>query len=206
MLRLWAVRYATLREPQALPGFHQVLGPVTTTPRTSAVLYEADTIPPYVRLMAGAVKAPEAQIAQIVADPRFPALEVAVYPESAPVSPTDFGTQLPPGPTATANITTWDAGSMRIGIEGRDQRPLYLVVAENWYKDWRVTVDGTPATTLRAQHTMLSVEVPPGAREVAFEFRSPEYQRGRLISVLALLIAVGLLIVPRFQQRGGAHA
>jgi hypothetical protein len=206
LLRLYAVRFVTLREPQALPGFHQVLGPVTTTARSSAVLYEADSIPPYVRLMAGAVKAPEAQIAQIVADPRFPALEVAVYPESDPVAPQDFGGQLPSQPTATASLSAWDAGAIRVAIQGRDERKLYLVVAENWYQDWRVTVDGTPAKTLRAQHSMLSVEVPPGAREVVFDFHSPEYQRGKLISLLALLGVAALMVVPGFRKGSAANA
>lgn len=206
LLRLFAVRFVTLREPQRLPGYHQVLGPVTTTVRSSAVLYEADTIPPYVRLMAAAVKAPEGQVAQVVADPRFPALEVAVFSDSEPVSPTAIGSQVPPPPTARATISSWDAGAIGVDIEGRDERKLYLVVAENWYKDWSVTVDGVPATALRAQSTMLSVEIPPGARKVSFEFKSPEYQRGKQISLLAVLAAMLWLIVPQFRKRNPVHA
>jgi uncharacterized membrane protein YfhO len=94
---------------------------------------------------------------------------------------------------------------MRVAIEGRDERPLYLIVAENWYKDWRATIDGADAPVLRAQHTLLSVVVPPGSREVVFEFASPEYVTGRLISLIALLVALTLIIVPRLRPRPAAN-
>jgi len=48
--------------------------------------------------------------------------------------------------------------------------------------------------------------VPPGAKQVAFEFRSPEYVRGRLITLLSLAIVAGVFLVPRFRRRGGDDA
>ena len=66
-----------------MPGFHQVLGPVTTTPGSPAVLLERDTLPPYVRVVAGAAKLPEDQIVPTVIDPRFPFNAVALYPDTA---------------------------------------------------------------------------------------------------------------------------
>jgi hypothetical protein len=204
LLRLFAVRYVVLGLPQTLPGYHKVLDSVVTTPRRSAALYEADSAPPWAWLMAGAIKVPDAQGADAVANPRFPALEIAVYPDSARVSPADLGGKLPSPPVATAAVTAWEPGSMRIAIAGKDERPLYLVVAENWYKDWEATVDGKPAPVLRAQHTLLSVEVPPGAREVAFVFRSRAYERGRLVSLASLLGVMALLLAPRFGRRRDA--
>jgi len=201
LLNLFSVRYVVLRDTARVPGFHRVLGPVPTTPGRSGILFEADTAPPYVRLMAGAVKAPASQTAEVAANPRFPATLVALYDDSEPVSPSNFGASLPPPAAASARLTSWEPGRMRIGIEGRDERPLYLVVSENWYKDWLATVDGKPAPTLRAQHTLLSVVVPPGAKAVTFEFRSREYQRGRLITLLSLLVVLGLLVGPRLLRR-----
>jgi len=202
LLQLFAVRYIVLRDTVQVPGFHRVLGPVTTRTGAPAMLYEADSVPPYVRLMAGAVKVPEAQAPGIIADPRFPALQVAVYSDSEAVSPAAIGGQLPAPPGAGARLVVWDAGSMRIAIDGRDERPLYLVVGENWYKDWYATVDGAAVPVLRAQHTLLSVVVPPGAKEVRFEFRSPDYRRGMLITLAALLGVAVLLIAPRLLRRG----
>ena len=204
LLQLFGVRYVTLAQRMDIPGFHQVMGPAATTPGRSAVLYEADTAPPYVRLMAGAVKVPEAQVGGVVLNPEFPVLSVAVYGDSAPVSPAELS-QVPNPATATAALTSWQPGKMVVSVEGRDERPLYLVVAENWYKDWRATIDGADAPVLRAQHTLLSVVVPPGAREVAFEVRSPEYTRGKLISLLATGLALAMIVLSRLRPRSVAH-
>ena len=204
LLQLFAVRFVTMAKPLAIPGFHQVLGPLPTTPGRQAVLYEVDTVPPYARLLSGAVKVPEAQVAGVVLDPRFPVLSVAVYGDSAPVTPDSLG-EVPAPATATPRVAAWEPGRIRIGIEGRDQRPLYLVLGENWYKDWRATIDGADAPVLRAQHTLLSVVVPPGAREVAFEFSSPEFARGKLISLVAILVALAMIVLPRLRPRPAAH-
>ena len=204
VLQLFAVRYIVLNQTQAIPGFHKLLDSVVATPGSRAVLFEADSPPPWVRLMAGAVKAPDAQAAGVVTNPQFPALDVAVYPDSVRLSPADLGGKVPPPPAATAKLAAWEPGAIRIAIEGRDTRPLYLVVAENWYKDWEATVDGKPAPLLRAQHTLLSVEVPPGAREVAFVFRSRAYERGRLIALLSLVLIGVLIVVPRLSGRSAA--
>jgi len=177
---------------------------LSTTPGRSAVLYEADTAPPYVRLMAGAVKVPEAQVGGVVLNPQFPLLSVAVYGDSAPVSPTELS-QVPEPARATAALTSWQPGKIVVSVEGRDERPLYLVVAENWYKDWRASIDGADAPVLRAQHTLLSVVVPPGAKEVSLEFRSPEYARGKLISLLAILVALAMIVLPRLRRRPAAN-
>ena len=204
LLQLFGVRYVTLSQQMDIPGFHQVAGPVATTPGRSAVLYEADTAPPYVRLMAGAVKVPEAQVGGLLLNPQFPLLSVAVYGDSAPVSPTELS-QVPAPATATAALTSWEPGKMVVSVAGRDERPLYLVVAENWYKDWRATIDGADAPVLRAQHTLLSVVVPPGAREVTLEFRSREYARGKLISLIAIAVALAMLVLSRLRPRPAAH-
>jgi len=206
MLQLFGVRYVVLQQKQSLPGYHEVLGPVATTTGHPAILYAADTVPPYVRLMSGAVKAPEGQVAEVVADARFPLLSVAIYPDSEPVSPAPLGNQPPVPATATASIRSWEPGKMRVAIQGRDERPLYLVVAENWYKDWRATVDGAAVPVLRAQHTLLSVVVPPGAKEVGFDFQSPEYERGRLITLLSAVLVAGLFLLPVLRKGSRADA
>ena len=203
VLELFAVRYVVLRDTAQVPGFHKLLGPVGVRTGGPGVLYAADTAPPYVRLLSGAVKVPEAQVSGVVLNPQFPVMSVAVYGDSAPLTLGELKS-VPPPATATARLAAWEPGKMRITIDGRDERTLYLLVAENWYKDWHVTVDGVPAPAIRAQHTMLSAAVPPGAKEVRFEFSSPEYSRGKLISLLALLLAGGLIVVPKLRPRTAA--
>jgi uncharacterized membrane protein YfhO len=90
---------------------------------------------------------------------------------------------------------------MRISLDGADARPLYLVVAENWYRDWHAMVDGKAAPVLRGDYTLITVPVPPGAHEVRLEFASAAYRLGRWISWLALLAIAGLLAWPLVQRR-----
>jgi uncharacterized membrane protein YfhO len=67
-------------------------------------------------------------------------------------------------------------------------------------------VDGKPAPVLRGDHALLTVPVPAGAREVALDFHSPEYARGKLISLLALLGIAGLSGWTLLRRRRTAHA
>jgi hypothetical protein len=200
MLDLFAIRYVVLRQEQQLPGYHKILEGRTTV-GSDAVLYEADTVPPYVRLMAGAIEVPGEQIPGIVSDPRFPALTVALYDDSSSVSPVDVGNEPPAPATARAQVTEWEPGRITVAIDGQDARELYLVVSENWYKDWRATVDGRPVVPLAAHSTLLSVPIPPGAKDVRFEVRSDAYRLGRLLTLLSAVIVVGLLVAPRLAAR-----
>jgi uncharacterized membrane protein YfhO len=82
---------------------------------------------------------------------------------------------------------------MRITLEGAAAKPSYLLVAENWYPDWHAKVDGRATPVHRADHTLLSVVLPAGAKEVTFTFASAAYSKGKLVTLLAVLVTVALL-------------
>jgi hypothetical protein len=207
LLDLLAVRFILLDRAQPIPGYHQVLGPVTTAFGTTAVLYERDSVPPYARVVAAAAKLPEAQVPPTVADPRFPVERIVIYPETATVavSPGPLRQPLPVSPVR-AEVVAWAPGRMTVALSGTDSSPSYLLVSENWYPDWRATVDGKPAPVLRGDHSLLSVVLPPGAERVEFRFDSPAYARGKLVSLLAVLVTLAWLIAPGLRSRrpGGA--
>jgi hypothetical protein len=56
----------------------------------------------------------------------------------------------------------------------------------------------------RADYTLLSVVLPPGAREVRLWFASTSYPLGRLVTALSLLITLGLFAVPLWRGRRSA--
>ena len=198
--KLLAVRYIVLTEPQNLPGFHQVLGPEKTF-HGSAYLFEADTVPPYARVYAGAAKVAEAQLVPTLTDPRFPIEQLALYADTTSVNPAPIENKIPAPSTRRAEVIEWRAGKMKIAITGSSPAPEYLVVAENWDPNWRATIDGKPAPVLRAQNTLLSVVLAPDAREVTLEFDSPEYRRGRLISILSAIGVLALFSAPLMMRR-----
>jgi len=90
---------------------------------------------------------------------------------------------------------------MSVGLFGADTRGGHLIVSENWYPDWHSTVDGRPGVIHRADHSLLSVEVPAGAKEVRLWFDQPSYARGKVISLVALLAALAMIGVPLARDR-----
>lgn len=203
---LFAVRFLLLREPQPVPGFHLVDGPVPTTGGGTAHLYEADTVPPYARVIGAAAKVPDDQLVATVNDPRFPLPDLLLLPDTASATPAPIsGNTLPARPAVRASVTEWEPGRMTIALDGAAAGPTWLLVGETWYPDWRATVDGNAATVHRANHAAIGVELPPGARSVTLAFHSPAYHRGRLVTLIAALITLALLVLPRRRSRS-AHA
>jgi hypothetical protein len=206
VLDLVATRYLVLPDTQQLAGWHQVLGPVLATSERPAVLYERDSAVAWARVLPAAVKVSDTQAPAALADPRFPVRQVAVLPDTVALVPEPIKPGQLPGPAATsARIADWDAGRMRITLTGQDPRPTYLVVSESWYPDWHASVDGKTVPVVRANHALLGVVLPPGAREVKLWFESASYARGRLVTLLALLLTAGLLLSPlvRVRRAGG---
>ena len=201
--KMFAIRYIVLTQAQDVPGYHQILGPVATRFGTG-ILMEADTIPPYARVMAGAATVPEDQLVATASDPRFPFDRLAIYPDTAGVKPEQLNGQIPAPSTLSAKVGRWEPGRFEVTIEGTSAKPEYLVVAENWYPDWHATVDGKPAKVLRAQNTLLSAVVPPGAHEVVFWFDSPAYHEGKLISLGSLVGVLALFAAPLMRRRAAS--
>jgi uncharacterized membrane protein YfhO len=104
-------------------------------------------------------------------------------------------------------VSAWAPGEMRIGLSGTEPKPAYLLIGENWHPDWHATIDGKPVPVLRADGTLLSVVLPSGAREVTLRFASAAYARGKLVTLAAVLVTLGLLAAPWWpRRRSPAHA
>jgi hypothetical protein len=73
--------------------------------------------------------------------------------------------------------------------------PGVLVLADNWHPDWRVFVDGHARELYRANHCFRAVYVDAGSHEVVFKYISPLFNTGSIITLCAVLLAVGLCVV-----------
>jgi len=205
VLDLLSVRFLILPDSQNIPGFHQVVGPTPTAFGTTAALYERDTMPAYARVVLGAAKVPENQVVPTLIDPRFPVDGAVLLPDT---SSAQVAQAQPPFPeaTTTAQVTEWAPGRMKIALTGAEPSASHLLVSENWYPDWRATVDGSAATVRRANHTFISVDLPAGAREVELTFDSPTYAKGKIVSLASLLLAITMIAVPLLLARRGRAA
>ena len=101
-------------------------------------------------------------------------------------------------------VTYWTAGAMTIRLDSTDTRPVWLVIAETYFPDWQATVDGTPAPLYPGNGAQLSLEVPPGARQVSLKFVGRGYGAGKLVTALSTLLALVLVVLPLLRQRRAA--
>jgi hypothetical protein len=200
LLDLMAVRFLILRQPSNVPGYHQVVAPTVTAIGRPAVLYEADSIPQYARIALTPVKVSSADEVAVIANPRFPVDLVALYADTSSVAAAP-PTQPFPMSAVRASVTNWLPGRIAIALRGTDDRPSHLIVSENWYPDWHATVDGKPGVVRRADHALLSVDVPSGAKAINLWFDSATYRRAKLVSAAAVSIAVLWIIVAVSYER-----
>ena len=90
---------------------------------------------------------------------------------------------------------------MTISLHGSEPGSSQLVVSENWYADWHAIVDGNEGVVRRVDHTLLGVDLPSGAREVHLKFESKEYARGKIVSLVAIILACAMVIFPLVAER-----
>jgi hypothetical protein len=207
LFRLLAIRYVILGDSVHVPGYHRVLGPVPNAFGVRTYLYEADSAPPYVRVVPAAIKGESDRVIATLVDPRLDYDRVVLFTPEQPVNPLpiDPGTMPPPSP-AKGQVTSWEPGRMTIDLNPAPPQPSYVLVSENWYLDWHATVDGADAQVLRGDQTFITVPVPAGARRVELVYRSSRYRTGKLISILATLIVAGCLVWPPLTKRFARRA
>jgi hypothetical protein len=210
-LHLWellAVRFALFTDSARVPGYHFVAGPVTTATGRNGYLYEADSVPPYARVVPAAVKGDTGEVIPTLIDSRLDYNLLVVFDRFEPVNPVPLVDQHMPAPSPShARFAQWSPGRMSVQLDPPPPAPSYLLIAENWYPDWHATVDGHQAQILRGDHAFLTVVVPTGARQVELVFASRDYARGRLITWASLVLLVAwagaaVVVTQRARQRG----
>lgn len=88
------------------------------------------------------------------------------------------------------NPTRWE-------IHTRSDTPALLVLAENAYPGWRVTVDGEPAESLTAYTSVRAVCIPAGDHVIEWVFTPRLYLLGAALTVLAILCVAAAIIMSR---------
>ena len=94
--------------------------------------------------------------------------------------------------TDTANRVVVDAG---VGETGG-----YVVMLDSFSDDWRATVDGQPATLLRANGLFRAVRLNPGPHLVEFRYRPRAFLIGAAASAAALAMVLGLFVWPALRS------
>ena len=197
---LLAVRFLVAPVSAQVPGYHFIARVAHTPSGRDGFLYEADTVPPYARVVPAAVKVPADRIVPTLLDPRLDPDRLVLLPPDAPVA-TPRLDSLPRAMASRAAASSWEPGAMTVKLDPAPEHDAWLVVSENWYPDWHATVDGRPAEVVRGQQTLITVPVPRGAHEVRLWFSSASYTTGKGISFASLGAAALWLLVPLVLRR-----
>lgn len=214
--RLWdlfAVRYVLLSADLDLSGrvaaftgfadaYDTVMAGVLTSNGGRATVFERRDPVRYARLVPAALKVPDEQAIPAIADrrsqldfDRVVLLDTAAAIDLAPLD------TLPEPLAVRVIFETWEPGHMVMRLEPSAPQEGYLVVAENYYYDWKATVDGVAAEVLRGNVSLITVPVPAGAAEVSLSFESADYRLGRMLTLGSLLLAVGGIVGPIAARR-----
>ncbi len=96
----------------------------------------------------------------------------------------------------TVNYDHYDPN--RIVLRAKPAVPAILLVNDRFDPNWTVTVDGKPATLLRANFIMRGVQLSPGDHVVELRFAPP--MTAFYVSLVAIVLGLGLLGVTVFYK------
>jgi hypothetical protein len=190
--RLLNVQYLLTNSGTApSPELKPVLGPVVNGVGDTLWLYQLGIRNPFAWVAPVIVKGPDAAVLSTLLDPRFDITRAALFDTAAPVHAQQIS-KLPDSTGIAVSATHYGPG--RISVELAQPAPAgsALVVSENFYPGWTALVDGKPAPIGRANYVLIGVELPAGAKKVELAFASPAYERGKVITLFALLVAVAI--------------
>lgn len=112
----------------------------------------------------------------------------------------------------TGKLSSWSTKVVnyepnRVVIEAETDAPAILIYSGNWYPFWKARVDGQEARVLRADYTLMGIEIPEGKHRVEIWYDARLEKLGLLIMGLSLIFVALCLIFPiRRKHEKGSEA
>ena len=210
VLRLVAAKYIVLGQPlPANPMLTQVGDrALSTHDGGQAYLYRFTGNDPYSYVVPTAVKIADDQALAVISDPRS-----GFDPRKAILVPADSKVGLDPkdvrslAPADSTRVTVERSADdvIRLSLGTPAPANSYLFVSENYYPDWRATVDGKPADVLRAQFSLMAVPLTAGARSVELHVAPASYGTFRWVTFAALALVIATVVSGFFIRSRNAN-
>jgi hypothetical protein len=188
--------------PLNLPPIKRLVGPVTDAAGTQVFLYRLPGDNPAAWLAPVFVKAPEKETFDAVLNPQFDPTRIAILDTNASIAGKEI-TAPPPALGIPVSVTRYAAGDIQLQLATSPPAGSALIVSENYFPGWRAMVDGKAAPTDRVQYNLIGVQLPAGAKQVSLHFDDPAYERGKVITLLALLTCAVLIVFGVVTERRG---
>jgi hypothetical protein len=104
-------------------------------------------------------------------------------------------------PSTPPEVRVRQREQTRVRVSVRTAGDGLLVLADPWYPQWRVRVDGRPAELLRVDHAFRGVRVPAGSHEVVFTYEDRAMRLGAGLAVATCLALAGVVAWRRVLRR-----
>ncbi|MDQ2766790.1 MAG: hypothetical protein M3Y30_06500 [Gemmatimonadota bacterium] len=184
------VRYL-LTDADTIPleGAKRIAGPVKNVAGSTEYLYQLPGDNAFAWVAPVIVKAGDAPVRTTILDPRFDATRVALVDSAAAVTGTQI-TAMPPATGIAVHTASYAPGLIQVVLSKPAPAGSALVVSENYYPGWIATADGKAAPVVRTDYSLMSVVLPIGATHVDLTFTSSAYERGKMLTLLALGLSV----------------
>jgi hypothetical protein len=132
-------------------------------------------------------------------DPTFDPATAVIVSDNIPTPSANASNPAP----ATVEFASY--APKKIELKSNASVPTVLLLNDRFDPDWKVTVDGQPATLLRANFIMRGVQLPAGQHTIVFRYEPS--LRGMKVTLAALVIALllcGYLAASRRKSDGVA--
>ena len=203
--RLLNVQYLlTDADTVPLEGVRRLAGPVKNAAGSTEYLYRLPGENAFAWVAPVIVKAGDAPVLATVTDARFDPTRAALVDSAAPV----VGPQIAalPEPSGIAvHTVSYAPGHIVLQLAKPAPSGSALVVSENFYPGWKATADGKDALVVRTDYSLMGVVLPAGATHVELTFTGPAYEKGKMVTLIALalsLIGIAAGIVLDRRRRG----
>jgi hypothetical protein len=177
-----------------IPPLIKLAGPVRDAAGSMVYSYKLPVQNPFGWVASAIVKAGQDQALATVLDARFEPTRVAIVDTSAHDVPAVQLQTLPAPAVSRVRVTSYAPGAIDLSLDQPTAAGQALVVSENYFPGWQATVDGKSAPVGRMNYNLIGVALPQGARNIQLRFDDAAYEKGKGVTLIALVLAVVLWV------------
>ncbi len=203
--RLSNTRYV-MTDNGTIQELQKVAGPARNSSGNDVYLYRTPGDNPFAWVTPAKIKAGDLPALQTLMDNRFDPRSVAIFDSAAAITPTANLTRVPAPLQINVSTTSYAPGRISLKLDSPAPEGSALVVSENYFPGWRATSGGKNLNVGRADFVITGIELPAGSTEVELSFHSAAYEKGKLITLIALGASILLMAGGVVMQRRRAIA
>ncbi len=203
--RLTNTRYV-MTDNGGIQQLEKVAGPARNPSGNSVYLYKTPGDNPYAWVTPAKIRAADLPAVQTIMDQRFDPRSVAIFDSAAAITPTPNLSAIPAPLAIVVTTTSYAPGKVRLKLDTPSPEGSALVVSENYYPGWTATSGGKKLNVGRADFVITGVELPAGATDIELTFHSAAYDKGKLITLIALGASILVMAAGVILQRRRAIA